>query len=93
MNRKLLIALTIFITGYILVYSIGKFYIDYRWFSIYNHLDIFWILFLSKFNVQTIFWGIFIALFILNFILIRMLGGKGRIFTKNILDKIKIPGF
>ncbi|MDH7553478.1 MAG: UPF0182 family protein [Spirochaetota bacterium] len=93
MNKKFLIALIVFMVIYILVYSVGNFYIDYRWFSIYNHLDIFWILFFSKFNVQTLFWGLFVGLFILNFVLIRILGGKGRIFTKNILDRIRIPGF
>ncbi len=93
MNKKFFWGLAGFIILYFIVQGISRFYIDYEWFRINDHLDIFWTLFFTKFNVQTLFTLIFIGIFILNFLLIRLLGGKGRIFTKNILDKLQLPVF
>lgn len=67
------------------------FYVDYAWFAANSAEESFWVLFFAKFNVHLLFWGIFIALFFLNFLLIRVLAGKGRIFTNNILDRLKLP--
>ncbi|MFC1670021.1 UPF0182 family protein [Spirochaetota bacterium] len=91
MNRKFVWILGIFIFLYFIIGYIANFYIDYEWFNINKTLQVFWVLFLTKFNVQLIFSIIFIILFSLNFLLIRILGGKGRIFTTNILDRLKIP--
>jgi len=91
MNKKVLWFLGIFIVLYFSLGSISEFYVNYEWFGINNGLNIFWILFFSKFNVGTAFTIFFILLFFLNFLLIRVLGGKGRIFTNNILDRLQIP--
>ncbi len=78
---------------YISASSIADFYMDYQWFMMYGGEVIFWRLMMTKFYVHTAFAVIFIALFFLNFLLIRILGGKGRIFTANILDRLKLPIF
>jgi uncharacterized membrane protein (UPF0182 family) len=91
MNRKLIWAIALFVVAYFSIGSIADFYVDYEWFRINNGTEMFWVLFFSKFNVGLVFTIIFVALFFLNFLLIRLLGGKGRIFTHNILDRLRIP--
>ncbi|TFH41627.1 MAG: hypothetical protein E4G96_05145, partial [Chrysiogenales bacterium] len=91
MNKKLVIGITIFFLIYILISFISGFYIDYEWFRIYGGLSIFWVLLLTKFNVHLLFGLIFVAIFSFNFLLIRLLGGKGRIFASTILSRIQIP--
>lgn len=91
MNRKLIYLLAAFMLLYFTIGGISDLYIDYQWFKANEGKEIFFTLFFSKFNVGLIFGIIFIALFALNFLVIRLLGGKGRIFTNNILDKLKIP--
>ncbi len=93
MNKKFFWFIGIFIIIYFLLQVISNFYLDFEWFRIKNGLNIFWTLFLTKFNVQGLFSLIFIILFFLNFLLMRLLGGKGRIFTNNILDRIRLPLF
>jgi len=93
MNKRFLsILLTVFVL-YLIVKYISGFYIDYQWFNVNNGLQVFWVLFMTKFNVQMFFGISFIVLFMLNFLLIRILGGKGRFFVENFLDRIQIPGF
>ena len=92
-DKKFLWALGIFIIIYFLISMTSGFYVDYEWFNINDGLNIFWILFSTKFLVHALYAVIFIALFFLNFLLIKLLGGKGRIFTKNILDKLHVPIF
>ncbi len=91
MNKRFLFFLAAFIALYFVLKYIAGFYIDYEWFRQNNGLSVFWVLFMTKFNVQAIFGIIFIAIFLLNFLLIRVLGGKGRFFSENFLDRIKIP--
>ena len=93
MYNRFLSVLLIFFVLYLIVKYISGFYIDYLWFSVNNGLQVFWVLFMTKFNVQMIFGISFIVLFMLNFLLIRILGGKGRFFVENFLDRIQIPGF
>src|SRR5512136_2889384 len=70
--------------------SVAEFYVDYEWFSLYGGAVIFLRLFFTKFYVHAAFMLLFIALFFLNFLLIRIMGGKGRIFTANILDRLRL---
>ncbi len=91
MNKRTIWILVIFAVLYMLISFVSSFFIDYEWFRINEGLSIFWILFFTKFNVHSFFAVIFVALFFLNFLLIRILGGKGRIFTHNILSKLHIP--
>lgn len=91
MNKKMLIGITLFIIVYAIISISSGFYADYEWFRMYKGLDIFWVLFFTKFNVHLLFGLIFIGIFTFNFLLIRLLGGKGRIFTSNILSKLHIP--
>ncbi|MDY6933462.1 MAG: UPF0182 family protein [Spirochaetota bacterium] len=91
MNKKFIWGLGIFIIIYFFIQLISHFYMDYQWFKINKHINIFWTLFLSKFYVNIIFSLLFISLFSLNFLLIRILAGKGRIFTKNIFDRLQLP--
>ena len=93
MNKKLVWFLGIFIVIYFILQIISNFYLDFEWFKIKDGLNIFWTLIFTKFNVTIIFSLFFIILFFLNFLLIRILGGKGRIFTNNILDRITLPIF
>lgn len=93
MNKRFLWYLGIFIVLYFILQMISNFYLDFEWFKINNGLNIFWTLMFTKFNVHFLFAVIFVALFFLNFLLMRLLGGKGRIFTNNILDRIKLPLF
>lgn len=93
MNKKFLLGLGIFIIIYFLIQILANFFLDYEWFKINNGTNIFWTLMLTKFNVQGLFSVSFIGIFFLNFFLMRILGGKGRIFTSNILDRIQIPLF
>ena len=90
-NKKFLIILLVFFILYTVIALTSDFYIDYQWFKINRGLSIFWVLFLTKFQVHAIFGIFFVGLFFLNFLLIRLLGGKGRIFTQNILDRLQIP--
>ena len=92
MNKKFLWGLGIFLAVYFTVGSLANFYIDYEWFTIHRSLNVFWVLFLTKFNVHIMYSGIFAGIFFLNYLLIRVLGGKGRIFTGNILDRLQLPG-
>ncbi|MBN2078814.1 MAG: UPF0182 family protein [Spirochaetes bacterium] len=91
MNKKLAVGLTIFFLLYILIAFTSGFYIDYIWFKMYGGLSIFWVLLLTKFNVHLLFGVIFVGIFSLNFLLIRVLGGKGRIFASSILTRLQIP--
>ncbi len=91
MGKKIIWLLVIFFLGYFLLQIVSHFYLDFEWFRINNGLNIFWTLLLTKFNVHALFTIVFIALFFLNFLLIRVLGGKGRIFSQNVLDRVKIP--
>ncbi len=91
MNKKMLIGITLFIIVYTIISISSGFYADYEWFRMYKGLNIFWVLFFTKFNVHILFGLIFIGIFSFNFLLIRLLGGKGRIFTSNILSKLHIP--
>ncbi|MFH0976651.1 MAG: UPF0182 family protein [Spirochaetota bacterium] len=93
MNKKFVWFLGIFIILYFIMQIISGFYLDYEWFKIHNGLNIFSTLIFTKFNVTVLFAIIFIILFFLNFLLIRILGGDGRLFTDNLLDKITLPGF
>jgi len=93
MSRKMIWGLFIFIIAYFIVQIASSFYIDYEWFKSYDQLGVFWTLFFTKFNVQALFSLFFIILFFLNFLIIRIIGGKGRIFTQNILDRLKLPVF
>lgn len=91
MDRKFLWIMSIFFIVFIGIKSISGFYIDYEWFKANQGLQVFWVMFLTKFKVHALFSVIFVGLFLLNFLLIRILGGEGRIFTPNFLDRIKIP--
>jgi len=91
MDKRITFGLLIFFILYFLAKYISGFYIDYEWFRINEGLQVFWVMFLTKFNVQAIFGAIFIFLFLLNFGLIRLIGGKGRFFSENFLDRIQIP--
>ena len=91
MNKKFIIGLVIFSAIYFLLTFTSNFYIDYEWFKINEGLNIFWVLFFTKFNVHLLFGILFVVIFSLNFLLIRALGGKGRIFTSNILSRIQLP--
>ncbi|MCU0821310.1 MAG: UPF0182 family protein, partial [Spirochaetes bacterium] len=91
MNKRFLWIMVIFIAVYFILQIVSNYYLDYRWFVINNYENVFWILLLTKFNVHGIFSVSFTAIFFLNFLLMYLLGGKGRIFAKNILDKIKLP--
>ncbi len=91
MNKKYIIGITVFIMVYALISFSSGFYADLEWFRIYKGLNIFWVLFFTKFNVHILFGLIFIGIFSFNFLLIRMLGGKGRIFANNILNRLQLP--
>jgi len=91
MNKRFFIIFTGVIIIYFILRYISGFYIDYEWFKQNNGLSVFWVLFMTKFNVQALFGTVFIVLFLLNFLMIRLLGGKGRFFTENFLDRIQIP--
>ena len=91
MNKKYIWIVGAFILLYFSASYIAGFYADYQWFNAYNGTVIFWKLFLTKFYVHSSFSTLFIILFFLNFLLIRLLGGKGRIFTSNILEKLQLP--
>ncbi len=91
MNKRAVWVLAGFFVLYFLAKYLSNFYIDYEWFRLNNGLQVFWVLFMTKFNVQAIFGASFIGLFMLNFLLIRLLGGKGRFFVENFLDRIQIP--
>jgi uncharacterized protein len=93
MNKKFVWFLGIFIVLYFLLQMVSNFYLDFEWFKVKDGLNIFWTLLFTKFNVTVLFSIIFIVMFFLNFLLIRILGGKGRIFTNNILDRITLPVF
>ncbi|MFA5519207.1 MAG: hypothetical protein WDA74_08140, partial [Spirochaetota bacterium] len=91
MDKKFLWIMSIFFIVFIGIKSLSGFYIDYEWFKANQGLQVFWVMFLTKFKVHALFSVIFVGLFLLNFLLIRILGGEGRIFTPNFLDRIKIP--
>lgn len=91
MDKRITFGLIIFFVLYFLAKYISGFYIDYEWFRINEGLQVFWVMFMTKFNVQAIFGALFIFLFLANFILIRLIGGKGRFFSENFLDRIQIP--
>jgi uncharacterized protein len=91
MNRKpifIFIALVIF---YFIAKYAAEFFLDYEWFKLNEGLEVFWVLFMTRFNVQALFGILFIGIFMLNFLLIRILGGKGRLFVDNFLDRIQVP--
>ncbi|MCL1865070.1 MAG: UPF0182 family protein [Spirochaetes bacterium] len=91
MNKKTGIVFIILLILYLTIKYISNFYIDYEWFKINNGANIFWTLFFTKFNVQMIFGASFIGIFMLNFLLLGLIGRKGRFFVENFLDRIKIP--
>ena len=88
-----MLILFIVIAAYFFIQSIAGFYVDLQWFGSHNQVNTFWTLFYGKFNVAVIFAFIFMSLFALNFLLIRVIGGSGRIFTRNILDRLQVPVF
>ncbi len=77
MDKRITFGLIIFFVLYFLAKYISGFYIDYEWFRINEGLQVFWVMFMTKFNVQAIFGALFIFLFLANFILIRLIGEKG----------------
>ncbi len=91
MNKKIIITALAVTILYVVLAVTSGFFLDYEWFRINDALQIFWVLFLTKFNVHVLFSGAFIALFALNFLLIRILGGSGRIFTSAILSRFSLP--
>ncbi|NLV66775.1 MAG: COG1615 family transporter, partial [Spirochaetes bacterium] len=91
MNKRFYIIFTVILVIYFILKYLSGFYIDFEWFRQNNGLSVFWVLFMTKFNVQAMFGTIFIVLFLLNFLMIRILGGKGRFFAENFLDRINIP--
>jgi len=91
MNKKWIWIAVVLVVLYISMGQIAEFYVDLTWFKINSGGSVFWTYFLTKFKVQLIFGLIFAAMFLFNFLLIRLLGGKGRIFTANILDRLQIP--
>ena len=91
MNRKYVIIFIAAIVVYFILKYISGFYIDFEWFKQNGGLSVFWVLFMTRFNVQALFGTVFIVLFLLNFLMIRLLGGKGRFFAENFLDRIQIP--
>ncbi len=91
MKTKHVVILSIAIIVYILVQLVSEFYVDYRWFSVNGQFNTFWTLFITKFDVQSIFTVLFVLLFAVNFILIRIIGGKGRFFTSDILNRLQLP--
>jgi uncharacterized membrane protein (UPF0182 family) len=91
MNKKLIVGVVAFILVYALLSILSGIYADYVWFGMHRGLNIFKVLFFTKFNVHLLFGFIFIAIFSLNFLLIRLLGGKGRIFTSTILNRLQLP--
>ena len=93
MRKKIIIAFVIFAVAYAVVSILSGFYADYEWFRLHNGLSIFWTLFFTKFNVHLIFGLIFAGIFFFNFLLIRLLGGSGRILTNSILARLHLPLF
>src|SRR3990172_9196734 len=91
MNKKLIIGVVVFILVYMLISILSGVYIDYEWFRIHRGINIFKVLFFTKFNVHLMFGLIFVLIFSLNFLLIRLLGGRGRIFTSTILSRLQLP--
>lgn len=91
MNRRVFWALGLFFILYFISGYLADFFIDYEWFRIHKGLSLFWVLFFARFNVHLTFGFAFAGLFLLNFLLIRFLGGSGRIFTNNILDRLQLP--
>ncbi|HPC42227.1 MAG TPA: UPF0182 family protein [Spirochaetota bacterium] len=91
MNKKYIIGITVFVILYAMISFSSGFYADLEWFRMYKGLNIFWVLFFTKFNVHILFGLIFIGIFSFNFLLIRVLGGKGRIFANNILNRLQLP--
>lgn len=93
MNKKFaLLTIVVFLIFFVLS-NISEFYLDYQWFKMYDKLDTFWILFFSKFNIHLLFSFIFAILFLLNFGIMRLTGGKQRIFTSHIMNTLHIPIF
>ena len=90
MNKKLIYLLAGFAIVYLITSTAVNFYTDYVWFTINSGNVIFWTLFLSKFNIGLVFGIIFAVLFSINLLIIRLTGGRGRIFTRNILDRLRI---
>ncbi len=93
MGRKLIFAFFLLFALYYGLESTADFFADFKWFESYNQLPVFWTLFYGKFIVALVFFLLFVALFALNFLLIRIIGGSGRIFSRNILDRLHIPLF
>ncbi|MCU0849357.1 MAG: UPF0182 family protein [Spirochaetes bacterium] len=93
MNKKLITGIIAFFGIYVIISLASDFYTDFEWFRIYGGENIFWTLFTTKFKVHAIFGSLFVFLFSLNFLLIRLLGGKGRIFTSNIMNRLQVPFF
>lgn len=55
MNKRVVWILIAFFILYFTLGNTSTFYTDYEWFNINNGLDIFWVLFFTKFNVSLIF--------------------------------------
>ncbi|RPI89919.1 MAG: hypothetical protein EHM32_12105, partial [Spirochaetales bacterium] len=91
MNKKTIWIIALLFLATVGSTSLAGLFLDYEWFKANKGLEVFWVMFLTKFNVHALFSILFIALFLANFLLIRVLGGRGRIFTRNILDRIRIP--
>ncbi len=91
MNRKPIFIFAAIIILYFIAKYAAEFYLDYEWFRFNEGLEVFWVLFMTRFNVQALFGILFVGIFMLNFLLIRILGGKGRLFVDNFLDRIQVP--
>ncbi len=91
MDKKTIWLISTLFILFIIAKFISGFYIDDEWFRVNEGLQVFWVMLLTKFNVHALFGLVFIGIFMFNFLLIRILGGKGRIFSENILDRIQIP--
>lgn len=91
MFKKIFFALFLFMLVYFCIGSVADFYTDYCWFNAQGQKDVFLVLFFAKFTAGLVFGSIFVCLFFLNYLLMRVLGGRGRIFTENILDRLRVP--
>ncbi len=91
MNKRWMTLIAVLIGVYFIVNLTSDLYVDYLWFSFHGGEEVFRTLYLTRYGVHTVFALIFVGLFFFNFFLFRILGGKGRIFSNNILDRLQIP--
>ncbi len=89
MNRAFFWIIGVIAALYFAIHLVAGYYVDYDWFKINGQLDVFWTLLFTRVNLHGLFAGAFILLFSLNFLLVRLIAGKGRIFSRNILDRLQ----